>query len=54
MITIACACRDKKNRETFKVKLPGGLTVPKTTEAQATAYAAKHPGSTVIKVPART
>lgn len=36
------------------MKLPGGLTVTKTTEAQATAFAAKHPGATVTKVPART
>jgi len=48
---LACACN--KKRETYKVKLPGGLTVTKTTEAQATAYAAKHPGATVTKVPAR-
>lgn len=53
MSPIACACKNK-NRETYKVRLPGGLTVTKTTEAQATAYAAKHPGSTVTKVPART
>jgi hypothetical protein len=50
---MACSCRDKKKRETFKVKLPGGLTVTKNSQAEATAYAAKHPGATVIKVPAR-
>jgi hypothetical protein len=29
--------------------LPGGLTVTKTSEAAALAFAAKHPGATVIK-----
>lgn len=50
---MACACKNK-NRETYKVKLPGGMTVTRRTEAEATAYAAKHPGATVTKVPART
>jgi hypothetical protein len=31
------------------VKLPGGLTVPKSSEQAAVAFAAKHPGATVIK-----
>jgi hypothetical protein len=31
------------------VKLPGGLTISKKTEAEATAFAAKHPGATVVK-----
>lgn len=44
---MACGC--SKKRQVFKIKLPGGLTIQKTTEAEATAYAAKHPGSTVIK-----
>jgi hypothetical protein len=44
---MACACR--KNKTGFKVKLPGGLTVTKTTEAAALAFAAKHPGATVVK-----
>ncbi len=43
-----CNCK-KKTSGSFKVKLPGGLTVTKRTEAEATAYAAKHPGSTVTK-----
>lgn len=51
---MACSCRDKKNRETYKIKLAGGLTVTRNTEAEAKAYAAKHPGATVTKVPART
>lgn len=44
-----CACKDRAKRGTFKVKLPGGLEVNKSTEAAATAYAAKHPGAKVIK-----
>lgn len=40
-----CSCNKKK----FKVRLPGGLEVTKTTEAAALAYAAKHPGAKVIK-----
>jgi hypothetical protein len=40
-----CGC--KKNK--FKVKLPGGLEVSKSSEAQAVAFAAKHPGAKVIK-----
>jgi hypothetical protein len=46
---MACACRDKAKRQTYKVKLAGGLTVTKSTEAEATAFAARHPGSTVVK-----
>jgi hypothetical protein len=44
---MACACR--KKREVFKVKLPGGLTITKNSEAEAKTFAAKHPGATVIK-----
>lgn len=51
---MSCACKNKGKRETYKVKLPGGLTITRNTQAEATAYAAKHPGSTVTKVPART
>lgn len=43
---MACACKKGK---AYVVKLPGGLEVTKTTEAAATAFAAKHPGSKVIK-----
>lgn len=46
---MGCACKGAKNRQTYKVKLPGGLTVTKSSEAAATAFAAKHPGSKVIK-----
>ena len=46
---MACACGKAKNRQTYQVKLPGGLKVPKTSLAAATAFAAKHPGSKVIK-----
>lgn len=42
-----CACGKKRQR--FIVKLPGGLTITKTSEAAALAYAAKHPGAKVIK-----
>lgn len=45
---MGCACKDK-DRKTYKVKLPGGMTVTKTSEAAAVAFAGKHPGSTVIK-----
>jgi hypothetical protein len=46
-----CNCgKGKVKRERFKVKLPGGLEVTKTSEAAAVAFAAKHPGSTVRKV----
>lgn len=51
---MACACKNKGKRETYKVKLKGGLTVTRNTEAEAKTYAAKHPGATVTKVPART
>lgn len=41
-----CSC---KNKKTFKVKLPGGMEVTKSSEAAALAFAAKHPGAKVIK-----
>lgn len=44
-----CACKNKK-RVTYNVKLPGGLSVTKNSEAEAKSFAAKHPGSTVTKV----
>lgn len=44
---MACACKGK--RQTFVVQLPGGLKIKKTSEAAATAFAAKHPGAKVIK-----
>lgn len=44
---MACGC--KKNRSKFIVKLPGGLEVQKASETAAKSYAAKHPGSRVIK-----
>lgn len=44
---MGCGCG--KRRQTYVVKLPGGLKITKTSEAAATAYAAKHPGATVIK-----
>ena len=43
---MSCACKGKK---TFKVRLPGGLEISKSTEAAAVAFSAKHPGSKVIK-----
>lgn len=51
---MSCSCKNKGKRGTYKVKLKGGLTVTRNTLAEATAYAAKHPGATVTKVPART
>lgn len=50
---MGCACKNKK-RETYKVKLAGGLSITKNSEAEAKAFAAKHPGATVTKVPARS
>lgn len=46
---MACACKGAKGRKSYKVKLPGGMTITKTTEAAALAFASKHPGSTIIK-----
>lgn len=45
---MACSCKGAKGKG-FKVQLPGGMTISKSTEAAATAFAAKHPGSKVIK-----
>lgn len=50
---MACACKGARNRATYTVKLPGGLKVTKSSEQEAAKFAAKHPGSTVIK-PATT
>ena len=47
---MGCGC--SKKRESFKVQLPGGLTVTKGTEAEATRFAAKHPGAKVVKASA--
>ncbi len=47
---MGCACGKGAKRGTYKVQLPGGLTVTKSTEAAATAFAAKHPGSKIVKV----
>lgn len=44
---MGCACG--KGRKVYQIKLPGGLKVTKNTEAAALAFAAKHPGSTIIK-----
>lgn len=46
---MGCGCGGKAARQTYKVKLPGGLTVTKTSEAAALAFASKHPGAKVIK-----
>jgi hypothetical protein len=45
---MACACKKNKGK-TFQVQLPGGLKVSKASESEALAFAAKHPGSKVIK-----
>jgi len=50
---MGCGCAAKNNRETYKIKLKGGLTITRNSLAEATAYAAKHPGATVTKVPAK-
>lgn len=44
---MSCPCKNK-NAKKFKVRLPGGLTITKNTQDAAVAFAAKHPGSTVI------
>lgn len=44
-----CGCGGKGKRQSYKVKLPGGLTITKTSEAAAVSFAARHPGSKVIK-----
>lgn len=46
---MACACGKSKGPR-WKVTLPGGLTIEKTTEAAAKTFASRHPGSTVSKV----
>ncbi len=47
---MGCGCgKGKAKREKYTVKLPGGMTVAKTSEAAALAFAAKHPGATVSK-----
>lgn len=50
---MACSCKGGAKREKFTVKLPGGLTVTKTSEAAAVSFAAKHPGATVTKAKAK-
>lgn len=42
-----CSCN--KKREKFTVKLKGGITITKGSEAAAKAFAAKHPGAVVTK-----
>lgn len=44
-----CNCKNRSAKEKYIVKLPGKLTITKYSLAAATAYAAKHPGSTVVK-----
>ena len=45
---MGCGCG--KKRQTYKIKLPGGLTIVKTSEAAAVAYAAKHPGASGFRL----
>ena len=45
---MACSCKKAKGG-TYQVKLPGGMKVNKSSESAALAFAAKHPGATVIK-----
>lgn len=45
---MACSCNKAKGKN-FQVQLPGGMKVSKSSEAEATKFAAKHPGSKVIK-----
>lgn len=47
---MGCSCgKGRPKRETYKVRLQGGLEVTKSSEAAAKAFAARHPGSTIIK-----
>lgn len=47
---MGCGCgKGKAARKNFKVKLPGGLEITKTSEAAAVAFVAAHPGAKVIK-----
>lgn len=50
---MGCNCGKNRTapaaRTTYKVKLPGGLEVTKSSEAAALAFAAKHPGAKVSK-----
>lgn len=47
---MACSCgKGKAKRESYTVILPGSMKVTKTSEAAAVAFAAKHPGSKVVK-----
>lgn len=43
-----CNCKNRGQKK-FTVKLPGGMTVKKSTEEEAVKFAAKHPGATVVK-----
>jgi hypothetical protein len=47
---MACSCgKGRAARESYTVRLPGGLKVVKSSEAAAKSFAARHPGSTVVK-----
>jgi len=46
---MACACKNKGKRERYTVTLPGGLSITKSSEAEAKSFSAKHPGSKVVK-----
>lgn len=48
---MACSCKKGKtgSADKVKVRLKGGLTVTKNSLAEATAFAAKTPGATVVK-----
>lgn len=50
---MGCNCgKNKTKRENYTVVLPGGMRVPKTSEAAAAAFAARHPGAKVVKAAA--
>jgi hypothetical protein len=46
---MACPCKTKGKGERVQVKLAGGTTVTKANETEALKFAARHPGSKVIK-----
>jgi hypothetical protein len=46
---MGCGCKSKTG-DRYKVRMPGGMTITKNSEAEAKKFSAKHPGSTVVKV----
>lgn len=45
---MGCGCGKKKDGKRYTVQLKGGLKVTKSSESEAKAFSAKHPGSKII------